>query len=110
MKTKLINFTRTLIEKKSVTPVDDGAINLLKKKLSSLGFKNTELLFKSKKHEKVLNLFSILKSSNKNNRTLCFAGHTDVVPPGDLKSWKYDPFIGKVTKEKRYWFRNFNSG
>ena len=38
MKTKLINFTRTLIEKKSVTPVDDGAINLLKKKLSSLGF------------------------------------------------------------------------
>ena len=33
MKTKLINFTRTLIEKKSVTPVDDGAINLLKKKI-----------------------------------------------------------------------------
>ena len=102
MKTKLINFTRTLIEKKSVTPVDDGAIKLLKKKLSSLGFKNTELLFESKKHEKVLNLFSILKSSNKNNRTLCFAGHTDVVPPGDLNSWKYDPFIGKITKEKIY--------
>ena len=48
MKTKLINFTKSLIEKKSVTPVDDGAIKLLKKKLFKLGFKNTELLFKSK--------------------------------------------------------------
>ncbi len=102
MKTKLINFTRSLIEKKSVTPIDDGAIDVLKKKLSSLGFENTELLFKSKKHEKVLNLFSVLKSNSKSNKILCFAGHTDVVPPGDLKSWKYDPFIGKVTKEKIY--------
>ena len=102
MKTKLINFTRSLIEKKSVTPIDDGAIDVLKKKLSSLGFQNTELLFKSKKHEKVLNLFSVLKNNSKSNKILCFAGHTDVVPPGDLKSWKYDPFIGKVTKEKIY--------
>ena len=68
MKTKLINFTKSLIEKKSVTPVDDGAISVLKKKLSTLGFKNTELLFKSKKHEKVLNLFSILKNNSKSNR------------------------------------------
>ena len=65
MKSKLINFTKNLINKKSVTPVDDGAIDLLKERLDSLGFKNKELLFKSKKHEKVLNLFSILK--NKSN-------------------------------------------
>ena len=32
MKTKLINFTRSLIEKKSVTPIDDGVINVLKRK------------------------------------------------------------------------------
>ncbi len=102
MNTKLINLTKSLIKKKSVTPIDAGATNILKKKLSSLGFKNTELLFRSKKHEKVLNLFSILRNNSKSGRTLCFAGHTDVVPPGDLKSWKYDPFIGKVTKEKIY--------
>ena len=102
MSLKLINFTKSLIVKKSITPTDDGAIEVLKKKLSSLGFKNTELTFSSKKHEKVLNLFSILKSSKKNSRTLCFAGHTDVVPPGDLKTWKYDPFIGKVTINKIY--------
>ena len=102
MNTKLINLTKSLIKKKSVTPIDAGAINVLKKKLSSLGFKNTELLFQSKKHEKVLNLFAIRKSNSKTGITLCFAGHTDVVPPGDLKSWKYDPFIGKVTKAKIY--------
>ncbi len=102
MKEKLVNLTKDLIKKKSVTPIDDGAINLLKKKLKSLGFKNTELSFESKKHEKVLNLFSILKNNTKNSKTLCFAGHTDVVPPGDLQSWKYDPFIGKVTKDKIY--------
>ena len=102
MNTKLINFTKSLITKKSITPIDAGAINLLKKKLSNLGFENKELLFETKKHEKVLNLFSILKNSNKNNRTLCFAGHTDVVPPGDLDSWKYDPFVPKVTKERIY--------
>ncbi len=102
MNTKLINFTKSLITKKSITPIDAGAIDLLKQKLSNLGFENKELLFETKKHEKVLNLFSILKNSKKKNRTLCFAGHTDVVPPGDLASWKYDPFIPKVTKERIY--------
>ena len=38
MKTKLINFTKSLIKKKSVTPIDDGAIDVLKKKLSSFRF------------------------------------------------------------------------
>ena len=102
MNTKLINFTKSLIAKKSITPVDDGAINLLKVKLSKLGFKNTELSFKSKRNEKVLNLFSILRNNTKNTRTLCFAGHTDVVPPGNLDSWKYNPFVAKVTKDRIY--------
>ncbi len=102
MKTKLVNLTQSLIKKKSVTPIDDGAIGLLKEKLTLLGFKNTELLFESKNHAKVLNLFSILKNNSKNNRILCFAGHTDVVPPGKMDAWRYDPFEGKSTKEKIY--------
>ena len=102
MKTKLINLTKSLIKKRSVTPIDDGAIDLLKEKLTLLGFKNTELLFESKNQAKVLNLFSILKNNSKNNRVLCFAGHTDVVPPGKINAWKYDPFEGKSTKEKIY--------
>ena len=98
----LIKLTENLISKKSVTPTDDGAISLLKNRLLKLGFKNTELVFESKKHAKVLNLFSILKNSKNSQKTLCFAGHTDVVPPGNLESWKYDPFIAKVTKDRIY--------
>ena len=102
METKLINLTKNLIKIKSITPEDNGAIDVLKKKLASLGFNNKELLFKSKNQADVLNLFSILKNNSKKNRTLCFAGHTDVVPPGNLSSWKYNPFEGKTTKEKIY--------
>ena len=102
MKTKLVDFTKSLIERKSITPLDDGAINLLKKKLKKLGFINTELLFESKNSEKVLNLFSVTKKKEKNTKVLCFAGHTDVVPPGKLEDWKYHPFEGKTTKDKIY--------
>ena len=94
-------FAQRLIIKKSVTPNDDGAIKVLKKKLSKIGFTNIDLPFGSKKkNDLILNLFSINKSKKLNNRTLCFAGHTDVVPEGDCKKWKYDPFLGKVSGGK----------
>ena len=94
-------FAQKLIVKKSVTPNDDGAIKVLKKKLSKIGFKNIDLPFGSKKkNDLILNLFSINKSKKLNNKTLCFAGHTDVVPEGDCKKWKYDPFLGKVSGGK----------
>ena len=94
-------FAQRLIIKKSVTPNDDGAIKVLKKKLSKIGFTNIDLPFGSKKNnDLILNLFSINKSKKLNNKTLCFAGHTDVVPEGDCKKWKYDPFLGKVSDGK----------
>ena len=94
-------FAQKLIIKKSVTPNDDGAIKVLKKKLSKIGFTNIDLPFGSKKNnDLILNLFSINKSKKLNNKTLCFAGHTDVVPEGDYKKWKYDPFLGKVSGGK----------
>ena len=94
-------FAQKLIVRKSITPNDDGAIKVLKKKLSKIGFKNIDLPFGSKKkNDLILNLFSINKSKKLNNKTLCFAGHTDVVPEGDCKKWKYDPFLGKVSGGK----------
>lgn len=94
-------FAQQLIVRKSVTPKDDGAINILKLKLSKLGFTNTDLPFGSKKNnDLILNLFSINRSKKKNSKTLCFAGHTDVVPEGDFKKWKFDPFLGKVSNGK----------
>ena len=102
MKTKLLNLTKNLIKKKSITPIDDGAILILKQKLGKLGFTNIELPFQSKNQARVLNLFSILKNNKKSDKVLCFAGHTDVVPPGKIEDWKYDPFEGKITKNKIY--------
>ena len=91
-----------MIKRKSITPIDDGAILILKQKLGKLGFTNIELPFQSKNQARVLNLFSIVKNNKKSNKVLCFAGHTDVVPPGKIEDWKYDPFEGKITKNKIY--------
>ena len=94
-------FAQKLIIKKSVTPNDDGAIKVLKEKLSKMGFSNIDLPFGSKKNNDLIhNLFSVKNSKKLNNKLLCFAGHTDVVPEGDYKKWKFDPFLGKVSGGK----------
>ena len=94
-------FAQKLIIKKSVTPNDDGAIKVLKEKLSEMGFSNIDLPFGSKKNNDLIhNLFSVKNSKKLNNKLLCFAGHTDVVPEGDYKKWKFDPFLGKVSGGK----------
>ena len=94
-------FAQKLIIKKSVTPNDDGAIKVLKDKLAEMGFSNIDLPFGSKKNNDLIhNLFSVKNSKKLNNKLLCFAGHTDVVPEGDYKKWKFDPFLGKVSGGK----------
>ena len=94
-------FAQKLIIKKSVTPNDDGAIKVLKDKLLEMGFSNIDLPFGSKKNNDLIhNLFSVKNSKKLNNKLLCFAGHTDVVPEGDYKKWKFDPFLGKVSGGK----------
>ena len=101
-----ILLAQQLIKSKSVTPKDDGAMNTLKKSLSKIGFKNKDLPFGSKKNKDlILNLFSIKKPKinlNKKSKVLCFAGHTDVVPTGDISSWKYNPFQAKISQGKLY--------
>ena len=94
-------FAQKLIIKKSVTPNDNGAMKVLKTKLSEIGFNNIDLPFGSKKNKNlILNLFSVRSSVKLNSKMLCFAGHTDVVPEGDTKKWKFDPFLGKVSGGK----------
>ena len=73
-----------LIACQSVTPRDSGCQELIKKHLEPLGFKCEALNFGD-----VKNLWAI---KGKNGPTLCFAGHTDVVPPGPIEDWKFDPF------------------
>ena len=95
------SFAQKLINKRSVTPKDDGAMNVLKEKLSEIGFSNTDLPFGSKKNNDLIqNLFSVKEGAEKKGAVLCFAGHTDVVPEGEVGKWKHDPFLGKITQGK----------
>jgi len=87
-----IKLAKELIRCPSVTPKDAGAINILAKKLRLLGFKCQMMNFKN-----IKNLYARLGKSSPN---FCFAGHTDVVPVGDLKSWSVNPFLGAVKNNK----------
>ena len=93
---RLINelaLSKDLISFPSITPIDAGAIKFLAKKLKSLGFKCKILEFKKGKGKPIKNLYAKLGNKRPN---LCYAGHTDVVPPGDHKNWTVNPFKPKV--------------
>ena len=81
-------IAQALIRCASVTPADAGAMAVLEQALEPLGFACTRLRF-----GEVENLFAIRRSGG-NGPHLCFAGHTDVVPPGD--GWSHPPFAAEV--------------
>jgi succinyl-diaminopimelate desuccinylase len=84
-----LQISKDLIRFPSVTPIDAGAINYLAKKLRQLGFNCKILEFKDKKNPTIKNLYAKLGNKQPN---LCYAGHTDVVPPGNIKDWTVNPF------------------
>jgi len=90
-----LQLSKDLIRFPSVTPIDAGAINYLSKKLKELGFNCKILEFKDKKNPAVKNLYARIGNKQPN---LCYAGHTDVVPPGDIKNWTVNPFKPVVKK------------
>ncbi len=90
-----LKLAKELISFPSITPKDAGAINFLSKKLKSLGFKCKILEFKDKKSKPIKNLYARLGTKQPN---LCYAGHTDVVPPGNIKDWTVNPFRPIVKK------------
>jgi succinyl-diaminopimelate desuccinylase len=79
-----IDLACDLIRKPSVTPADLGALDIVQNALESLGF-----TAKRYKFEDVDNLYARLGDTAPN---FCFAGHTDVVPTGDVTQWSVDPF------------------
>ena len=90
-----LELSKDLIKFPSVTPIDAGAIKFLSIKLKRLGFKCKILEFKDKKSKSIKNLYARLGKKGPN---LCYAGHTDVVPPGNLDDWTINPFKPKVKK------------
>lgn len=86
------NLLERLIACASVTPETAGALDLLAQELTAIGFTVTHLRFDGDGSYPVDNLFAVRGSGG---RRLLFAGHTDVVPPGDLAQWTSDPFVAR---------------
>jgi succinyl-diaminopimelate desuccinylase len=83
-----VELTRDLIRRPSVTPADEGAMDVLERALTGLGFHCRRMKFES-----IENLYARRGSISPN---LCFAGHTDVVPTGSTEAWSSGPFEAEV--------------
>jgi len=88
-----------LIACPSVTPDEAGALDLLATELTAIGFVVTRLRFEGDGSYPVDNIFA---TRGQAGRRLLFAGHTDVVPPGDVAHWTSDPFVPRVADGKLY--------
>ena len=90
-----LKLAKELIRFPSITPVDAGVMKFLEKKLKKLGFKTKILEFKERGFQPVKNLYARLGSKKPN---FMFAGHVDIVPPGNIKDWTVNPFKPSVKK------------
>ena len=94
-----IKLTEELIKFKSVSPSSEGSLEYLEQLLKSHKFECHLLEFGE---QKVKNLYAVFNGGSGPN--VCFAGHTDVVPPGDENSWNSDPFTA-VERDGRIYGR-----
>ena len=90
-----LQLAKELIRFPSITPVDAGVMRFLEKKLKRLGFETKILEFKEKGFQPVKNLYAKLGSKSPN---FMFAGHVDIVPPGNIKDWTVNPFKPSIKK------------
>jgi succinyl-diaminopimelate desuccinylase len=83
-----VDLAQALIRRPSVTPADEGAMDLLQRQLETLGFNCRRMKF-----GEIENLYAKRGTARPN---LCFAGHTDVVPVGDDAAWTAGPFEAEI--------------
>ncbi|WP_282110535.1 succinyl-diaminopimelate desuccinylase [Shewanella algicola] len=81
---EVIELTKDLISRPSVTPLDEGCQTLMANRLEAIGFDIEPMVF-----EDTTNMWA---RRGKGQPVFCFAGHTDVVPAGDLNRWHTPPF------------------
>lgn len=84
MTNNVIELTKELISRQSVTPEDAGCQELMASRLEKLGFTNETMVF-----EDTTNMWC---RKGQEKPVFCFAGHTDVVPSGPLSEWHTPPF------------------
>ena len=82
-----------LIRRPSITPKDEGALEIVAEALEKLGFACHRLVFGENGGDRIHNLYARWDMGHPN---LCFAGHTDVVPTGAAEAWSFDPFAATL--------------
>lgn len=87
-KCQITNLAKQLIKKKSISPMDNGCQKILIKFLKKNNFIIETMNFK--------NTNNFIAFHGTHGNTLMFAGHTDVVPPGNINNWKYNPFSATI--------------
>ncbi len=91
-----LKLASDLVKIRSITPNAGNAIDLIISILEPFNFECKKLTFGEGK-DRVENLYA--KYGKNNGPNFCFAGHVDVVPPGDESDWSNDPFSGKIENE-----------
>ena len=94
-----VAIARDLVRCRSVTPEDGGALAYLQSVLANAGFTVHRMTFAEPGTAPIENLYARIGSEKPN---LVFAGHTDVVPPGDEAAWRHAPFAGEIAGDKLY--------
>ncbi|MBJ7267235.1 succinyl-diaminopimelate desuccinylase [Idiomarina abyssalis] len=84
MSSETLKLAHELISRPSITPEDEGCQQLIGERLAVLGFELESMIF-----EDTTNLWA---RRGQGRKLFCFAGHTDVVPPGDVNDWQFPPF------------------
>ncbi len=93
-----VDLAAELIRRPSVTPRDEGALDVVASRLERLGFVCHRLVFNDPGPDgaetaPIANLYARFGTGRPN---LCFAGHTDVVPPGPTEGWSFEPWCRPV--------------
>jgi succinyl-diaminopimelate desuccinylase len=99
MTTDPVAIARELIRCPSVTPAEGGALSYLQRILEQAGFTVHRATFAEPGTAPIDNLYARIGEAGPN---LVFAGHTDVVPPGDEAAWRHPPFGGDIAGDRVY--------
>ena len=90
-----LDLLKKLIKIESISPNDNGCFDVIKQQFEGLNFSFEETNYKN-----ISNL--VITNGNSKNKTFCFLGHTDVVPPGPESEWTVPPFSGEIIDNKIY--------